>query len=247
MPVRIGTRLTAEQVQAMKAFPATSWFTQFVYDNASSPVHPNGSLLKNNAVKLSMVEDWIAKTVRGKRVLDLFSANGGFSVVAALAGASEVIGVEFSPERVDCARFIGETITPICECRVEFVHGDVYDITEMFDTPFDIVFCFGGLYHVADPALILRKIGDLTRERLLLQTSQVWWNRGNRARFVVRREERTAGGLTSIRQGYGTWHCSPGCLRELLLHGGFIPREERRPPWYKRHRYPWYFADCERV
>ena len=33
-------------------------------------------------------------------MLDLFSANEDFSIIAALAGAKEVIGVEFSQERI---------------------------------------------------------------------------------------------------------------------------------------------------
>ena len=53
-----------------------------------------------------MVSDWITNSVKGKRVLDLFSANGGFSLIAALAGAKEVVGVEYSQERIQCAEFV---------------------------------------------------------------------------------------------------------------------------------------------
>jgi tRNA (mo5U34)-methyltransferase len=49
------------------------------------------------------------------------------------------------------------------------------------------------------------------------------------SKFIVRREDKTKAGMTSIRGGYGTWHYSPGCLRELLLHGGFRIIEERQP------------------
>lgn len=174
--------------------------------------------------------------------MDLFSANGAFSFLAALAGAKKVVGVEYSEDRVRCAEFIATTIRT--DCVLEFKCGDVYRICDYFCEPFDVVLCLGGLYHIADPAFILRQIGHLTKERLVLQTAQVLPHRGNRAKFVVRRTDQTEKGLTSIRGGYGTWYYSPACIRELLLHGGFETVEERRPPWHKRRRFPWYLAYC---
>jgi tRNA (mo5U34)-methyltransferase len=43
-----------------------------------------------------------------------------------------------------------------------------------------------------------------------------------------RRQDKTKDGYTSIRGGYGTWHYSPGCIRDLLRHGGFRITEERQ-------------------
>ena len=131
------------------------------------------------------------------------------------------------------------------DTKIEFIEGDVYDIDKYFDEPFDVVMCLGGLYHIADPAYVLRQIRSLTKERLILQTTQVLPLPLNRARFVVRREDQTDIGMTSIRRGYGTWYYSPSCLRELLWHGGFKILEERRPPLLKRRRFPWYLAHCE--
>jgi tRNA (mo5U34)-methyltransferase len=245
MALQLDIELTEGQKAAMAAIPATSWFTQVVYRNARSPLHPNTQLAENNELKLLMVRDWITTAVPGKRVLDLFSGNGVFSVVAALAGAREVVGVEFAEDRVRCAEFVASTLPS--DCRFVFKHGDVYRIAEYFKEPFDVVLCFGGLYHIADPAFILRQIGTLTRERLILQTSQVLPLPGNWATFRLRRRDRTQEGLASIRAGSGTWHYSPGCVRELLRHGGFRVREERRPSWPKRRRFPWYLADCEPI
>lgn len=245
MAVRIDADLTESEMATMAAIPAKSWFTQFIFRNAESPIHPDQSIARNNEMKQMMVNDWITEYVKGKRVLDLFSANGGFSFVAALAGAKEVIGVEYSQERIKCAEFVAKTIQSQSDCRVEFKQGDVYDMRSFLDEPFDVVLCLGGLYHIADPAYVLRQIGCFTKERLILQTSQVLPIPGNWARFVLRRQDLTVEGMTSIRGGYGTWHYSPGCLRELLLHGGFRIIEERQPPLLKRHRFPWYFANCK--
>jgi tRNA (mo5U34)-methyltransferase len=242
MALQLDVSLTDEQKAAMASIPATSWFTPVSWRNAASPTHPNPKLAENHNMKQALTADWLANAVQGKCVLDLFSANGAFSVLAALAGAKRVVVVEYSEDRIQCAQFVAATIQT--GCSVEFRQGDVYKICEYFDEPFDVVLCLGGLYHIADPAYVLRQIGSLTKERLILQTSQVLRQRGNRAKFVVRRTDRTAKGMTSIRGGYGTWYYSPACLRELLLHGGFEILDERRPPWHKRRRFPWYLACC---
>ena len=244
MAVRLDMTISNSQVEAFNAIPATSWFTQFVFRNASSPSHPNPSLERNNEIKQVMVNDWIVGAVAGKRVLDLFSGNGGLSVVAALAGAKEVVGVEFSEERVRCAQLVARTVQPKLDGKLRFVQGDIYNIDDLFNEPFDVTLCLGGLYHIADPALILRKIAALTDERMILQTSHVLHFPGNWARFKVRRHDQTAIGMTSLRAGQGSWHFSAGCLRELLLHAGFEVTDERRPSIAKRWRFPWYAANC---
>jgi len=229
MPLRLDVDLTESQKHELSAIPRTSWFTEVAWNNATSPLHPNQSWLSvNNAMKQSLVGSWITDSVRGKRVLDLFSSNGAFSVLAALAGAREVAGVELSPERVECARFLAGTLPT--ECRVTFRQGDVYEIARYFDEPFDVTLCFGGLYHVPDPAFVLRQARALTRERLLMQTARVLSLPGNWAKFV--------GGESS------TWHCTPGCIRRVLAGAGLEVLEERRPPWWKRRRFPWYAALC---
>lgn len=242
MALHIDIDLTAEQKTELAAIPATAWFTAVTYRNAKSPEHPNRALAENNAMKHALTDDWISEAVKGKRVLDLFSANGAFTCAAALAGAREVVGLEFAEERVRCAEFVASTLKT--ECKIQFIVGDVYNLRQYFTERFDVVLCLGGLYHIADPALVLREMGALTSECMILQTSQVLSQRGNRARFVVRREDKTQAGLTSIRGGSGVWYYSPACLRELLLHGGFRVAEERRPPLLKRHRFPFYAAKC---
>ncbi len=56
-------------------------------------------------------------------MLDLFCANGALSVEAALAGAREVVSVDFSQERVDCARFLAGTLEDKADCTFHFMSG----------------------------------------------------------------------------------------------------------------------------
>src|SRR6266480_2250457 len=165
MALHFDTSLSDQQKAAMESIPATSWFTPVVWRNAASPLHPNRKLEENNQMKQAMTEDWISNAVKGKSVLDLFSANGAFSFFAAAAGAKSVVGLEYSEDRVSCARFIATTIQT--DCSIEFKCGDVYKICEYFHEPFDVVLCLGGLYHIADPAFILREAGRSKMDLLI--------------------------------------------------------------------------------
>lgn len=97
------------------------------------------------------------------------------------------------------------------------------------------------IYHIADPPYVLTKIGELTGERLIMQTSNVLSRAGNWAKFIIR-EDRTAEGLTSIRGGRGVWRFTVDCLRAMLTHAGFEILDERRPPADVRRQFPWYSA-----
>jgi tRNA (mo5U34)-methyltransferase len=132
-------------------------------------------------MKQAMAADWVRNAVKGKRVLDLFSANCYFSFLSALAGAKEVVGVEYSEDRIRCAEFIATTFQ--VAGAIEFKLGDVYKICEYFSEPFDVVLCLGGLYQIADPAFVLRQMRHLTKEYLVLQTAQVLPHRSNRGEF----------------------------------------------------------------
>src|SRR5215469_834679 len=126
MSLNLDFELTSEEMQRMACIPAKTWFTQVVWRNAISPRHPEADDLDtNHDFKRSLVLPWITACIKGKRVLDLFCANGAFSFEAALAGAREVVGMEFSPERVECAQFIACTFAGRTTCAPPtFVTGN---------------------------------------------------------------------------------------------------------------------------
>ncbi|MEE4186105.1 MAG: methyltransferase domain-containing protein [Gammaproteobacteria bacterium] len=235
--------VSEEQLAAMREIDATAWFTQFRFNNASSPVHPNHRLAENNWMKQHMVNDAIRQHVQGKRVLDLFAANGGFAFIAAQFGASEVVGVEYAHDRVASASLIAE-VTGLSD-RVSFICGDVYKLDEYFSEPFDTVLCLGGLYHVPDPALLLKGIRAVTRETLVLHTAMTLNLPGNWAKFHYRPAATAKEPLA--QGGYGAWSFTPECIRHLLRHGGFTVRTEKRPPFFKRRRFNYFQAVCQPV
>jgi tRNA (mo5U34)-methyltransferase len=77
-------------------------FTSFKFRNASSPKLAHWSLDENHQQKLQLILAWIKQYVKDKSVLDVFCANGAFPFEAALAGAREVVGIDFSRDRIAC-------------------------------------------------------------------------------------------------------------------------------------------------
>ena len=84
---------------------------------------------------------------RGKRVLDVGAAYGGFLVAAAHAGATELVGVDVDSKLLDLARLL--LADHEVQARLEV--ADITDTTlpERLGT-FDIVFCNDVLEHVQD-------------------------------------------------------------------------------------------------
>jgi hypothetical protein len=87
--------------------------------------------------------------IAGRRILDLASHDGRWSLAALDVGAAHVTGIEARPHLVENAR-------DNCQAygfdsrRHEFVLGNVFDVLQnrTFER-IDTVFCFGFFYHVA--------------------------------------------------------------------------------------------------
>jgi 2-polyprenyl-3-methyl-5-hydroxy-6-metoxy-1,4-benzoquinol methylase len=245
--VRLDVELTPEELERVAATDPRWWFTQIRFANGDSPRHPSFRALEaNNRFKREMVLDWVERVSPGARVLDTFCANGAFSFEAARLGAARVLGVDFDEPRIDCARMVSELLAahgwPVVP---EFRAGDVYRLDEATGGErFDAVLSLGGLYHVADPALVLRRLREATEDggNLVLQTSRLAWVPGQWARFAVREEDRRGVGLSSHRAGAGVWELSPGALIAMLRVAGFRVLATRRPPMAKRRKFRWFAA-----
>jgi 16S rRNA G966 N2-methylase RsmD len=238
-------QLTPEEQAQLADTDAGDWFTRIGFANAESPTHPMAdSLLEaNNALKQELVGEWVERVAPGRRVLDLFAANGAFSFLAANAGAREVVGVDFEQGRVDVASLTAELLRRhgALPCPMRFERGDVYETTRRFSEPFDVVLNLGGLYHIADPPYVLDQARAVTAEWMILQTDSVLPGRDNHARFAVRQDQ-TERGLASVRGGRGVWHYTVASLHEFCSHAGLEIVEERQPARRLRRRFPWWCA-----
>ncbi len=236
MPIRIDVELDPEHRRALAATDPRWWFTGFEFANAVSPTHPKAERLElASRWKRDMVLPALSRLAPGARVLDVFCANGAFSFEAAMRGATDVIGVDYDPPRIDCANFVAGIVDGKVSPLPRFEVVNVYELESSVEGPFDLTLALGGLYHVSDPVLVLERLRAVTQGYLILQTSRIIRLPGSWAKFITVR--RVADRTES--RGAGVWKLSTKALETMLTFTGFeilerfpVPRERgRRVPW----------------
>jgi len=106
-------------------------------------------------------------SLQGKRVLDIACNCGGFSVAAVEAGAEFVLGIDVVDRYLEQAEFIREARG---HKNLEFRNVDVYDLTQETVGTFDVVLCFGILYHLEDPIRGMKAMAALATHAILVDT-----------------------------------------------------------------------------
>lgn len=104
-----------------------------------------------------------------KSVLDIGCWDGYFSFEAERKGASEVFSLDNTKFRwggMDGYNFLHQHF----KSKAIFVEGDVRNLeTSLKDKKFDIVLCYGVLYHISDPLIALRNLFKITNEYLIIE------------------------------------------------------------------------------
>lgn len=98
-------------------------------------------------------------------VADLGCLEGGYAAAFAQAGY-DVTGFEVRAENILCCNYVAEQLALP---NLRFVRADVRDVLATTDE-WDAVFCCGLLYHLENPAVFLRQLGEATRRLLIVQT-----------------------------------------------------------------------------
>jgi SAM-dependent methyltransferase len=106
--------------------------------------------------------------IDGARVLDVASHDGRFSFAALRTGATEVVGIEHDPELVRHAvsHMQAYGIDP---ARYRFECRDLFRGFADLGT-FDVVLCFGILYHVNDHLHLLSSIAEVEPKVVLIDS-----------------------------------------------------------------------------
>jgi tRNA (mo5U34)-methyltransferase len=104
-----------------------------------------------------------------KSVLDVGCWDGYFSFESERKGAREVVSLDNPKFRwggMDGYNFLHENY----KSKAEFVEGDVRNLeSSLKDKKFDIVLCYGVLYHISDPLIALRNLFKITNEHLIIE------------------------------------------------------------------------------
>jgi SAM-dependent methyltransferase len=112
-----------------------------------------------------IAQDFFGTDLRGLEVLDLGAGEGGLSLELAAQGA-RVVCVEGRENNIAKASFVADALG----LEIEFRCQDVRTLA--YDRRFDLVLCFGLLYHLdaASAVRLIQTMGRVTSRLLLLDT-----------------------------------------------------------------------------
>lgn len=107
-------------------------------------------------------------SLKGKRVLDIACNCGGFAVTAAQAGADYVLGIDIEDHYLEQANFIRDALALD---NLEYRKVHLEDLTPERVGRFDLILCFGILYHLENPVLSLKRIAGVADGVLVVDTT----------------------------------------------------------------------------
>ncbi len=190
------------------------WFLQI--DLGNGIVTPGWSRPKEDKLPVFGLPD----DMSGMRVLDIGCAEGFFSFEAERRGAREVIAIDPFPASIRrfniCRNALNSNVIGIV--------GSVYDLDPRSFGTFDLVMFFGVLYHLRHPLLALEKIEAVTGRTMLMQTRSFQSSSLKDeplARFY-RDGVQSGPGDAPIHDPSVFWEPNASCIREMLLHVGFV-------------------------
>lgn len=154
----------------------------------------------------------------GLRVLDIGCAEGFFSFEAERRGAEEIVAIDSWPGSI--RRF--NICRAALNSRATAFLTNVYDLDPKRFGTFDLVMCFGVLYHVRHPLLALERIFSVCKGTLLLQSTTYEDTEIDKpvARFYPAGKE-SGPAENRVCDQTVFWIASPSCVRAMLEHVGF--------------------------
>jgi methyltransferase family protein len=115
-----------------------------------------------------LIED-NAGLLRGQSVLDLASHDGRWSFAGLAAGAKYTLGLEGRAELVESAR-VNMDQYEVPKDRYDFQAGDLHELLKRLEQPFDVIFCFGFLYHTPFHIEVFRDMARLAKSHIIIDS-----------------------------------------------------------------------------
>ena len=156
--------------------------------------------------------------LRGRRVLEIGSCDGFFTVELARRGA-DVVAIDYQP-KTQTGFWVTEAISGI---KVEFHCANIYDIPALNLGTFDIVLFMGVLYHLPDPYRSLVLLADHCKEggRLFLETVVTERLPADLPLMQFYKGRSLVNDLTNF------WVATPRCVMDLVEDVGFQVRRSQ--------------------
>jgi len=164
----------------------------------------------------------------GMRVLDIGCAEGFFSFEAERRGAREVVAIDSFPASIRRFNICRSALGSKAEAHL----ASVYALDPKSFGTFDLVMYFGVLYHLRNPLLSLQKIASVASGTVLLQT--LGFEKESLGDMSVA-QFHPSGIVTGppgnpMRDTSVFWIPNSACIRDMLLHVGFIGVESVSGP-----------------
>ena len=165
--------------------------------------------------------DTIPADLSGKRILDIGSADGFYTLELARRNAAEVVAVDSWTQHIKRIEWLKEyfdlsNITPMVR--------NIEQLTVEEIGRFDVVFMLGLLYHLQDPLAGLEAVSELSSV-LYLETISIF-DEDNSYLYLKPPQE----GVHHISK----WIPTTRCIRDMLEIVGFTSVEEITPPYDSR-------------
>ena len=141
------------------------FFNEYPRFLATSSMHASYERLN---ARYTMLIDRHRQLLEGATVLDLASHDGRFTLAALRAGARHVVGVEIDDVLVDRAH-ANMAAYDVAPTSYEFVTRDMFRHFDELDE-FDVVLCFGILYHINDHMQLLSNIAGVQPKWIIVDT-----------------------------------------------------------------------------
>src|SRR5918993_493320 len=157
--------------QKIASFPR--WHYQFDLRGNLTPIHKKPRVNRHTQRKTHFFDPLVrlfGGSLEGKRVLDLASNAGYWSLASIEAGANYVLGIEGRQMHVDQASFVFD-IKEVERDRYEFVMGDIFKTDFRQFGTFDVVLCLGLMYHISKPMELMEKISEVNDDILVVDTT----------------------------------------------------------------------------
>lgn len=163
------------------------------------------------------LSDVVSADLSGKRILDIGSADGFYTLELARRGAAEVVAMDPWTKHINRVEWLRDyfdlgNITPVV--------GTVEQLSVEKYGEFDFIFMLGLLYHLKDPLTSLEAVSELS-DMLYLESISIF------------DEENSYLHLKPPQKGVHhvpKWIPTTRCIRDMLETVGFTSVEEITPP-----------------
>ena len=158
------TQKTPDQIKA--EVRRLGWWYQCFELPGGIMTSPGLSPAYDPQTRWALLEPFIPADLTGKTVLDVGGNAGYFSVQMMKRGAASCTLIEPFEEFAAQAAFVAD----IFNYKIDIVNEDVHTYCLTTDRRFDYVIFLGLFYHLKYPGIVLDRLAEMTRDRILFQS-----------------------------------------------------------------------------